>query len=137
MPLSDAIQIDTKLLRTFCTVVSSRGFTAASKLLGLSQPTVSQQIQALEQELGVDLLVRTNRTLRLTPAGEIVLQSAQQMLTNLDRMSRLIAEHGRSGGGRLIIGAPQSVCDLLLPKLVAELHAHDSRLKITVVTVTP
>jgi LysR family transcriptional regulator, cyn operon transcriptional activator len=64
-------------------------FSKAGRILGLSQPTVNQQIHALEQELAVPLLVRSYNVVRLTPAGEIVLQCAQHVIQNLERARRL------------------------------------------------
>ena len=59
-------------LQTFVTVVSEGSMTAAADKLYLTQPAVSQQIRALEEELGVELLVRGVRQIKATPQGEIL-----------------------------------------------------------------
>ena len=62
-------------LRTFREVVRERSFTAAARRLFLTQPAVSQQVKALETEIGERLLERTGRDVRPTPAGTILLEA--------------------------------------------------------------
>lgn len=79
-------------------------FGRAAKRLHISQPPLSRQVRDLEWELGVELFHRTRRTVRLTPAGETLLEEARQLLARLDRAihrTQLAAE-GRTG--RLSIG---------------------------------
>lgn len=86
--------LETKQLRIFKTVVEVGGFTRASQRLNLSQPAVSQHVRALEKELGVPLLPRVGKATRLTPAGEVLLQCATQVLDKLDEVQRVLAHDG-------------------------------------------
>ena len=83
-----AVQSSTRsLLRTFVTIVDLRSFTRAGRRLGLSQSAISQQIGAQERQLGVKLLVRAGKGVRPTPAGEILLHYARQILQRSTRRS--------------------------------------------------
>jgi DNA-binding transcriptional LysR family regulator len=64
-------------LRYFRAVAESRGFREAARRLHIVQPALSQTVSDLEQELGVQLLVRNSRTMRLTSEGEIFLEEAK------------------------------------------------------------
>ena len=69
--------------------------------------------------MGAELVIRSNKLVGLTSAGEILRQSAHRILENLDQARSLIAERSTNGGGRLNIGAPPSVCQMLMPSVVA------------------
>jgi DNA-binding transcriptional LysR family regulator len=88
-------------------------------MLGLTQSAVSQQIRLLERELGAELVIRSNKLVGLTSAGEILRQSAHRILENFDQAQSLIAERSKNGGGRLTIGVPASMCRTLMPSVVA------------------
>ncbi len=72
-----------KKLGVFASVVEQGSFTAAAEILGTAQPWVSVQVQQLEQSLGVPLLVRESRTVKLTPEGEVIFPMAQRMMATL------------------------------------------------------
>ena len=85
------MDLEIRLLRTFRAVAQLRSFTGAARNLKLSQSGISQQIGMLERELGTQLLVRSNKFVRLTPAGEILLQCATYRMVfrlRLDRCDR-------------------------------------------------
>ncbi len=75
------------LLKTFVAVAEMRNLTAAGAALGLSQPTVSQHLQRLEEYLGRPLLRRDTRPIKLTPAGEKLLGGLPDLLAGFDRHS--------------------------------------------------
>jgi LysR family cys regulon transcriptional activator len=84
-------------------VRQSFNITSAAAALHTSQPGVSRQILQLEQELGVDLLIRRkNRIIALTEAGEDIIAAAQRVLNEVDNIA-LIAEEAKKGGGTLSI----------------------------------
>ena len=68
--------------------------------------------------MGAELVIRSNKLVGLTSAGEILRQSAHRILENLDQARSLIAERSTNGGGRLNIGAPPVVCQMLMPSVV-------------------
>lgn len=81
-----------KQLEYFAAVVDCNSFTQAAKRCFVSQSAISQQVKALEEELGQELLHREGRRFSLTPAGEIVLAAARDLLARADRM-RFDLEH--------------------------------------------
>ena len=113
--------IETKQLQIFKTIVEVGSFTGAGEQLGISQSAISQQIRALEEELGVALLVRLGRSTRMTPAGEAFLRCARQVLDKLDETRRFLDEHARGRAGVVRIGTPEPPCNYLLPEVLVEL----------------
>ncbi|GAC1451264.1 MAG: selenium metabolism-associated LysR family transcriptional regulator [Ktedonobacterales bacterium] len=110
-------------LRLFTTVVEQRGFSRAAAVLHMTQPAVSQQVQALERDLGAQLLERTNKYLRLTPAGEIVYEHARQILDLEQRMRRYVDDLMQVASGPLTIGASYTIGEYLLPRILAAFQA--------------
>lgn len=78
--------MDLRALRAFVEVVRRNGFSAASREIFASQPTVSKAVRQLEDEVGLDLLHRLPHGVRPTEAGEVVLRHAQAMLASRDTM---------------------------------------------------
>ena len=73
-------------VRYFQAVVRARSFTEAAEECHISQSAISQQVKALEQELGVELLTRANRKFTLTPAGEYFYKKSLVLVANYDRL---------------------------------------------------
>ena len=71
-------------IRSFVAVAEALHFTRAARRLGLSQPTLSTHIRALEQDLGIQLVKRTRRSVALTAAGEVLLARARRLLAELE-----------------------------------------------------
>jgi DNA-binding transcriptional LysR family regulator len=94
---------DLRQLRYFVAVAEELSFTRAALRLHLSQPPLSQQIQSLEQDLGVRLLDRTKRSVALTEPGRIFLEQARQILAKVDeaRSQAVASAAGYSGQLRL------------------------------------
>jgi DNA-binding transcriptional LysR family regulator len=72
-------------LALFQLVVKHRSFTKAAELAGLSQSAITRQMQGMENSLGIQLLERTTRTVRLTSAGEFLYQEAARLLGDVER----------------------------------------------------
>src|SRR5574337_1047799 len=94
---------DLRQLRYFVAVAEELSFTRAALRLHLSQPPLSQQIQSLEQDLGVRLLERTKRSVALTEPGRVFLEQARQILAKVDeaRNQTVAAAAGYTGQLRL------------------------------------
>lgn len=102
------MNIELRHLRYFIAVAEELHFGRAAQRLALSQPPLSQQIQQLEQQIGARLLARTNRSVRLTPAGAQFLVSARQILQNVAVAADKAARLYRGEEGTLRIGFTSS-----------------------------
>jgi DNA-binding transcriptional LysR family regulator len=91
-------------LRYFLAVAEERHFTRAAEHLGISPPTLTQQVQALEAELGVTLLRRNNRSVALTEAGQRFLEEARKTLLQSEHATLVARRAGRGEVGRIEIG---------------------------------
>jgi DNA-binding transcriptional LysR family regulator len=96
--------MDVRLLRTFVVVARNRNFTVAAQQLFLTQSAVSQQVRALEAELGVALFTRSRSQTELTAAGRTLVPKAEHLIAMADEIKAHFA-HDRSIGGSLRIAA--------------------------------
>ncbi len=112
---------ETKQLKIFKTIVEVGSFTGAGEALGLSQPAISQHVRALEETAGVPLLVRVGKVTRPTPAGDVLLHCARQVLERVEGAGRTLSEHARGRAGVVRIGTPEVPCNYLLPPVLIEL----------------
>ena len=127
-------ELDAKLLRAFLTIVDLRSFTRAGRRLGLSQSAISQQIGAQERMLGAKLLVRAGKGVRPTPAGEILLHYARQILDKIDEAQRVLSAYEATGSGVLRIGAGGAACEHLLPSVLQSFHDEFPRVELRVLS---
>uniref|UniRef100_UPI000B00BF77 LysR family transcriptional regulator n=1 Tax=Pseudomonas aeruginosa TaxID=287 RepID=UPI000B00BF77 len=100
-------------LRYLLAVAEHRNFTRAAEALHVSQPTLSQQVRQLEEQLRVQLLDRSGRSVRPTDAGELYLLHARRALRELEAAQRAIHEVRDLSRGRLRLGmTPTFTCYL-------------------------
>jgi DNA-binding transcriptional LysR family regulator len=105
-------------LRYFTAVVESKGYREASRRLHIAQPSISEAVSGLEEELGLKLFSRTHRNARLTPGGEIFYADAVRIL-QLAETAILTAKRAAQGKvGRLSIGFIGSATLSFLPDLI-------------------
>src|SRR3954470_6168162 len=95
-------------LRYFVAVAEERHITRAAERLGIQQPPLSQQIRALEAELGAPLLRRHPRGVELTQAGEVLLTEARTVLEQVERAVTATRRAGRGEAGRIGLGFTSS-----------------------------
>ncbi len=105
-------------LRYFVAVAEEKSFNKAAKRLCISQPPLSRQIKQLEEEVGVTLIDRENRPLKLTEAGEFFYEHAIQILTKSDNLLTMTMRKGNFDSS-LSIGFVSSILYGLLPKIIA------------------
>ena len=106
-------------LRYFVAVAEEGSFSHAAAREHVSQPSLSQQIQKLEAELGQQLFDRLPRAVVLTEAGRRLLDYARQILTALADARRSVAALDHEVAGRLSVGAIPSIALYVLPRLIA------------------
>jgi len=109
---------DLNQIRIFCQVARLQSFTQAAQVLGIEKSTVSNKVSQLEARLGVKLLQRTTRSVKLTEAGEQYLQFCQRALAQLEQGEDLISEMQQEAVGHLRIAVPQNFADIVLPKIM-------------------
>ena len=102
-------------LRYFCAVAKAASFTRAAERLGISQPSLSQQIGRLEKKIGTPLFVRMGRAVRLTPYGDALLPRAQQILKEISEAESSLSNLREGTRGVLRIG----VIPTIMPYLIA------------------
>lgn len=105
-------------LRYFVAVAEELHFGRAARRLHMAQPPLSQQIRALESELGVTLFDRTQRSVALTAAGRVLLEGAYQTLALVDRTVQATQQAARGERGRLRIGLVSSAAFSNLPAIM-------------------
>ncbi|QKG85244.1 LysR family transcriptional regulator [Kroppenstedtia pulmonis] len=106
-------------LQVFLTVAKTLNFSRAAEELHLTQPGVSLHIQSLEKHYKTKLLDRTNKYVRLTPAGEILFQQGQEIMNQYARTKRLIDDLTQSAQGHLAIGASFTFGEYILPGIIS------------------
>ncbi|QRM57857.1 LysR family transcriptional regulator [Sinorhizobium sp. BG8] len=122
--------MDLRQLRYFVAVARERNFTRAAQVLHIAQPPLSRQIQILEEELGVPLIIRKTRPVKLTDAGRLFYEQALQVLGRVDQMQAATRRVGLNQNSVLSIGFVASTLYGGLPSLVRKLRRHAPELDI-------
>ncbi len=105
-------------LRYFIAVADELSFSRAAERLQIAQPPLSQQIQALESELGVKLFDRKKRPLQITLAGQAFLEEARSTLANLEQAIQKTQRIHQGELGHLTVGFTSSIANSLLPNIL-------------------
>ena len=111
-------------ISTFLRVAEAGSFSAAARQTGIKQSAVSQQIAALEEELGVVLLHRTTRTMKLTEQGERYRHDMQLVLDAMGEAERRLHPVDHSVQGRVHVQLPSGLGQIFLPHLLALQRLH-------------
>ena len=100
--------MDLRHLRYFIAVAEERHVTRAARRLGIQQPPLSQQIRALEREVGAALFVRRPRGVELTEPGRVFLDEARAVLAQVERALASTRRTARGEQGRIAVGFTSS-----------------------------
>jgi DNA-binding transcriptional LysR family regulator len=119
-------------LRYFVAVADSRHFTQAAALTGVTQPSLSKQIHALEESVGAPLFTRARGNVELTAAGEALLPRARRILADLDTARLEIDELVGLRRGRLRLGATPSLCASLVAPLLQRFRALHPAVRLSI-----
>jgi DNA-binding transcriptional LysR family regulator len=121
-------------LKVFRTVAEQLNFRKASELLHLSQPAVSQQVHALEEELGVALFDRRGGRVALTAAGSVLYSYAQQAAQLAAQALDAVGRVKEGSAGRLALGASTTVAQYILPRMLGAFQKQHPRTAISVIS---
>lgn len=114
--------MDMKQLTYFIGIAEEGNITKAAEKLHIAQPHLSNQLKLLEDELGVTLVERSTRKIKLTSAGEMLLHRAKQMLELMDITIKELKDFNKGLQGTLSIGTISSAGDILLPNWIYNFH---------------
>lgn len=124
--------LDPRRLLTFREVARQGSFSRAADALALSQPAVSQQVAALERELGSTLLLRGRAGTVVTPAGELLLAHADALAARLELADVQMDELAAGGRATLRVGAFPSALATIVPAAAVALRAREPDLDIAI-----
>ena len=109
------LPFDLYKLSLFHLVVKHRSFTKAAEAAGVTQSAITRQMQGMEDSLGIDLLERTTRSVRITKAGEFLFQESIKLLGDVDQSLRRLKEDFANARKEIRIGVSRSVGLAYLP----------------------
>lgn len=131
------LELDVQSLRILKAIEDLGSITAAAEALGYSQPAVSQQIRRLEQRIGLAVVERVGRTVRLTEAGRVLSRHAPAVTTALDAAVEELSElQGLKAGRVRLIGFP-SASPTIVPRMLADLAEQHPGISVTYVEAEP
>lgn len=112
------VSLDLQKLQIFCEVARQRSFTRAAEALYLTQPTVSQQIQALERQMKVRLFERLAKEVYLTESGQVLYAKAAALLNMAQEAELAVREAAGISAGKLALGVGVTLATYVLPELL-------------------
>lgn len=127
-----AQDITLRQIRYFVALTSAGQYRRAARQLGISQPSLSLQISALEERLGVQLLERRRSGLILTPEGRDVADMAARVLREVEQLEGYASPLQTSLAGTLRLGSTPTIGPYLLPQVLRRLHAAYPKLKLVI-----
>ena len=114
--------MELRVLKYFLTVAREGGLTGASEVLHVTQPTMSRQIQELEEELGQKLFIRTTRSMVLTPEGMLLRKRAEEILEMAERTKAEFSSMNIDVTGDVFIGSGETYTLQYITDLMAALR---------------
>ena len=134
---NENIGITLHQLKIFWTVAQASSFTKASKILGLAQPSLSQQISKLEDEVGSLLFKRGRSKMSLTEAGQFLQRRAEIVLSGVEETMVGLRQFGSGQKGLISVGLLSSVARNLLPSASEELSKKFPDIELDILEISP
>jgi LysR family transcriptional regulator, nitrogen assimilation regulatory protein len=129
--IPDAMEL--RSLFYFVRIAELGSITRAAAHLQIAQPALTRHVQRLEDEFDAALFTRANRGVRLTEAGEKLLESALRILRDVERAGDEIRAHKAHPSGKIILGVTPTLCPVVVPELFARMRAGYPRIELKVV----
>jgi LysR family nitrogen assimilation transcriptional regulator len=125
--------MELRSLHYFVRIAELGSITRAAAHLKIAQPALTRHVQRLEDELDATLFTRANRGVRLTEAGQKLLDSAQRILRDVERAGDEIRAHKAHPSGKIILGVTSTLCPVVVPELFARMRGQYPLIELKVV----
>lgn len=125
--------LDWNQLKAFLETAETGSLSAAARKLGLTQPTLSRQVAAIEQRMGVTLFERVGKRMVLTPTGMDLLEHARAMGAAAEALGLAATGRSQAVGGVVSVSASDVVAAVLLPPLVKQLREREPGIAVEVI----
>ncbi|WP_349742407.1 LysR family transcriptional regulator [Roseateles cavernae] len=125
--------LDWNQLKAFLETAETGSLSAAARKLGLSQPTLSRQVAAIEQRMGVTLFERVGKAMALTSTGLDLLEHARAMGAAAEAMGLAASGRSQAVGGVVSVSASDAVAAILLPPLLRQLREQEPGIAVEVI----
>ena len=129
-----AISFDWNQVRAFLATAEEGSLSAAARALGQTQPTLSRQVSALEEDLGVTLFERAGRAMALTTAGVELLEHVRVMADAATKVSLSASGQSQAVEGNVVITATDSLATHHLPAIIRKIHDQAPQIQIDILT---
>jgi LysR family nitrogen assimilation transcriptional regulator len=124
--------MDLRALKYFVAIADAGSLTAAARAIAVAQPALSRQLRELEHDLGVQLLHRNSRGVRLTQAGATLYESAYRILADAQRVREQLTGQRQAEQASVVLGTSPTLARLLVPGVFARSQRPLSGLRLTV-----
>jgi DNA-binding transcriptional LysR family regulator len=129
----DTMRFDWTKARAFLATVEEGSLSAAARALGVAQPTLGRQVEALERELDTVLFERIGKRLVLTPSGLDLLEHVRSMAEAAQRVSLTASGQSQTLDGPIRISAGEAICAHVLPRVLERLRSAHPGIEITLI----
>lgn len=126
--------MELRVLQYFLAVTKAQSISGAARLLHLSQPTLSRQLQELEQELGKKLFIRSNRNITLTEEGVILRKRAEEIIELVQKTQNEITTSDIEISGEIYMGAGESQCVRPLIQAIQNLRKKYTHIRLHIIS---
>jgi LysR family nitrogen assimilation transcriptional regulator len=124
--------VNLRALKYFVAIADAGSLTAAAEAIAIAQPALSRQLRELESDLGVQLLHRSSRGVRLTQAGAALYESAYRILAEAQRVREQLTGHRHTEQASVVLGISPTLAGLLVPGVFARCQRSLSGVTLTV-----
>src|SRR5215475_2509156 len=131
--LEPLLPMELRSLHYFVRIAELGSITRAAAHLHVAQPALTRHVQRLEDELNVALFTRANRGVRLTEAGQKLLDGATRILRDIERTGDEIRAQDAHPSGKIVLGITPTLCPVLVPDLFARMRAGYPMIELKVI----